>query len=178
MRKPRVARRYAAALMIVAEEQAAIERVAADAALILAAVRQSRELRVFLASPIISAGKKRTVVTEIFGSRIDTLTASFIQMMIAKQRESLLGEVMEQYEALRDEKEGIVNVDVRSAVALSGVQLEKLQAELQRYTRMGVRVRHAIAPELRGGLQFQVGDTVVDASIRRQLELMRERFVR
>jgi len=177
MRNTRVARRYAAALMSVAEEQAVIERVAADAALILHAFRGSRDLRIFLASPVISARKKQSAISEIFGARIDKVTASFIAMMITKQRENLLGEVMEQYETLRDEKEGIVNVDVRSAVALSAPQVEKLQTELQRYTRMGVRVRHTLAPELRGGLQFRVGDTVVDASVKRQLELMRERFV-
>jgi F-type H+-transporting ATPase subunit delta len=43
--------------------------------------------------------------------------------------------------------------------------------------RKKVRVRFAVDMAIKGGLVVRIGDTVLDASVRRQLEILRERFV-
>ena len=177
MKNVRAARRYAAALMSVAEERNAIERIAADLALIEPVLRDVRAFRLFLASPVVSSGKKRAVLTELFGKGICAETASFVNLLVTKQREMVLLEIIEEFQVLREKKLGIVPVDVSTAVELIPVQEEKLRAELEKYTGKSVRLRLSVNGALRGGLRFQVGDTVVDASVRRQLELLHDRFV-
>ncbi len=176
MRNTRVARRYAVALMAVAEEQKAIDGIAADLASVRDTASASRELRVLIASPVVSAGKKRAVLREIFASRIGRVSMAFLDLLVAKQREDLLIEIAEQFEALRDEKLGIVTADVTAATQLGPEQERRLGGGLEHYTGKRVRLRVVLDREIKGGLLVRIGDTVLDASVRRQLEVLRKRF--
>jgi len=177
MKNVRVARRYAMALMEAAEEQDEIERTTKDLDLLDSTLRGSRELRVFLASPIVSAKRKTLVAKELFETSVGRVVLAFVSLMIAKNRARVLADVIEEFKTLRDEKMGIVNVDVKAAVELGTQQEKDLRARLERYTRKKVRVRFALDKVIRGGLVVKIGDTVLDGSIKRQLELLRERFV-
>src|SRR4030067_482013 len=122
MRNVRVARRYAQALMSAVEGAGVLEQAAADMHLIEQAVKGSREFQLFLASPIISLVRKRTVMRELFGSRVGRATMAFLELLVTKNREALLGDIVDQFAALRDEKQGIVEVHVTSAVPLTPAQ--------------------------------------------------------
>ncbi len=177
MRNTRVARRYAQALMISAVSVKAIDDYANDLETIKKVFTGSRELRLFMNRPIVSGEKKMKVFRELFGSQISKATMSFVELLVEKQRESELLEVIEQYFALRDAKYGIVNVDVASAVEITPLQEKSLSQKLEQYTKKKVRVRFALDTALKGGLVVRIGDTVLDSSIKRQLELMREAFI-
>jgi F-type H+-transporting ATPase subunit delta len=81
-----------------------------------------------------------------------------------------------QYHALRDERYGIVNVDVAGAIEITPQQQQRLAEQLERYTRKKVRLRFSIDKALQGGLRVKIGDTVLDATIKHQLELLREKL--
>ncbi len=177
MKNMRVARRYAGALMEAVEEGGRIEPTAADLEVVAAALRGSRDLWLLAQSPVVSPAKKAAVFRAIFASRVGKLTMDFIDLVIAKQREQHLLEIVEQFGQLRDEKMGIVSVDVTSAVELTAPQNSALAGELERYTKKKVRVRVTVDKAIRAGLVVRVGDTVLDASMRRQLELLRARLL-
>ncbi len=176
MRNLRVARRYAVALMSVAESAKLIDRVAADCDGIAGTIRGSRELRLLLASPLVPSAKKKAVFHALFEKSVSSLMLGFLDLMIAKSREIHLADIIDQFAMLRDEKLGIVNVDVTSAVELRPAEESGLAQALEQYTRKKVRVRVTLDKAIRGGLVVRIGDTVLDASIRRQLEILRERF--
>jgi F-type H+-transporting ATPase subunit delta len=176
MKNTRVARRYARALMMTADSPEAIDTIAGDLELIEKALETSRELRLFVARPIVPIDKKKRVFQELFGSRVSTITLSFIELRTEKQRESILPEVIVQYCALRDERYGIVNVDVAGAIEITPQQQQRLAEQLERYTRKKVRLRFSIDKALQGGLRVKIGDTVLDATIKHQLELLREKL--
>jgi F-type H+-transporting ATPase subunit delta len=177
MKNLRVARRYAAALMAAAGADSAVDRTAKDLETIAAVMAASADLRRMVSSPVVSPAKKAAVFGEIFGARVAGGTMEFLDLLIRKQREPHLGDIIEQFGVLRDEKFGIVTVQVTTAVALTAAEEEDLHARLERYTKKKVRVRIAIDAAIRGGLVVRIGDTVLDASIKRQLELLRERFL-
>lgn len=177
MKNSRVARRYAHALMMTAESPKAIDEIAGDLESIKSVLAGSRELRRFIDSPIITAKKKLSILRELFSSRVSKITMSFLELLIEKRREGAILEVIEQYMTLRDSKYGIVNVDVSSAVEISPQQEKSLSEKLEQYTKKKVRVRFALDTALKGGLVVKIGDTVLDASVKRQLELMREQFM-
>ena len=176
MRNLRVARRYAVALMSAAESAKAIDRVAADCATIGGTIRASRELRLMLASPLVPPARKKSVFHALFEATISPLTLGFLDLMTAKSREAHLGDIMDEFGALRDEKLGIVSVDVTSAIEFTPAEEIGLARALEGYTRKKVRVRVTLDKAIKGGLVVRIGDTVLDASIRRQLEILRERF--
>jgi F-type H+-transporting ATPase subunit delta len=178
MKNTRVARRYAQALMLSADSaMSMIDAIAGDLELIKRTLDGSRELRLLLASPVVKSDKKRAVLRELFRSRIGAVTMTFVELLTEKQREGMLSEVIEQFGALRDAKYGIVNVDVASAVEISEQQERSLSAKLEAYTKKKVRLRFALDASLKGGMVVRIGDTVLDASVKRQLEVIRERFV-
>lgn len=178
MRSTRVARRYAQALMMAAEERRTLDATAADLATIDGVIRGSREFRTFLGSPVVSIPRKKSVIQELFGRTVGRETLAFVDLLITKQREALLGEIIEQFSILRDVQMGIANVDVTSAVALTAQQQKALQKELEQRTGKSVRLRVVTDAAIRGGLVVRIGDTVLDASLTRQLERLRERFAR
>lgn len=177
MKNTRVARRYAQALMMTADSPKAIDEIAGDLETIKKVFDGSRELRRFIDSPIISAEKKLSILRELFVSRVSKRAMSFIELLIEKKREDSMLGIVEQYMVLRDAKYGIINVDVSSAVEITPQQGRNLSEKLEEYTKKKVRVRFALDTALKGGLVVKIGDTVLDASIKRQLELMREQFV-
>lgn len=176
MKNYRVARRYAAGLLAAAEEIGAVDAVARDCELLGRVLREAREFRMLVASPVIRPAKKTAVFRELFEGRLHPSTMTFLRLLAAKGREEVLPEIVEQVGALHDERRGIITVEAASAVELGAGQQDALRTELERTTGRTVRVRFRLDPQLRGGLVVRIGDTVLDASIRRQLELLRERL--
>ena len=177
MRNIRAARRYAVALMAVAEEQKAIDRVAADLELIGSVVQNSREMQLLVASPVIAVGKKKAVFRELFAARVAKETVTFLELLLKNRREMLIPEIAVQFAALKDEKYGVVNVEVLSAVDLAPSQEQALREQLERYTRKIVRIRFSRDLSIKGGLLVRIGDTVLDISVKHQLEQLRQRFL-
>ncbi len=144
MTHTRVARRYASALMQASEQSQAREAIAQDLQMIAATLRDSRELRLLVASPIVRAPKKAGVFKALFASRVHPHTMAFIGLLIAKQREGILQETIVQYMNLRDLELSIVNIGIVSAVELTGQQQDALQRQLERYTGKKVRMHLSI----------------------------------
>jgi F-type H+-transporting ATPase subunit delta len=177
MKNVRVARRYAGALIETAEEGRIIDATSADLEIVSSALRSSRELWLLTQSPVVSPAKKAGVFRAIFAPRIGKLTMDFIELVIAKERTQHLMEIVEQFSLLRDEKMGIISVEVTSAVDFTLSQRSKLEGTLERSTGKKVRIRMNVDRAIKAGLIVRIGDTVLDASIRRQLELLKERFI-
>ena len=177
MKNTRVARRYATALMSAAEQQKTIEGTAKDLEVIGKILGESRELRQLVASPIVSPAKKRAILDELFATHISKETLRFIGLLTSKSRESVLAEIVEQFKELHDEKLGVVNIEARISVELNYAQEKDLRGQLERITGKKVRLRFVIDTVMRGGLIIRIGDTVLDASVARQLERMREQFI-
>jgi len=69
-----------------------------------------------------------------------------------------------------------VSVDVRTAIGFSAAQENSLKTQLEAYTQKKVRVSFSLDTMLKGGFVAKVGDTTLDGSIRRQLEILRARL--
>lgn len=172
----RVARRYAQAVMELADEQKQLNRVAEDFEILQRAINESREFIAFLKSPVIKKERKTEIFAALFRTRVSKITMSFLDLLVEKSREDALKQIVEQFFALRDDKLGIVNVDVRAAVDFSKDQHQAIEQRFATMTKKKVRVSFSLDKQLKGGFIARIGDTVYDGSIRRQLELLRERF--
>lgn len=172
----RVARRYAEAALELAEEQKQGERLAGDLEMVWKAIKESPEFLAMLKSPVIPTEKKRVVFAEVFKSRISALAFNFLNMIIDKGREDVLGDIISVYFKLRDDRLGIVTLDVRAATELSSSQRQTIVKRFEEITQKKIRVSFSIDKQLKGGFVARVGDTVYDGSVQRQLELMRDRF--
>lgn len=170
-------RRYAKALLDVAEESGFVEQIAGDLAAIRETVTDSRDLINMVRSPIIKGDTKARVLKEVFKDKLDDTTVLFIDLLCRKKRAALLVDIINEYYALRDEREGIVNIDVTSAVELDGEQSKKLINSLASYTGKKVQARLSLDKGLLGGVTVKIGDTILDGSVKHQLQVLKSALV-
>jgi F-type H+-transporting ATPase subunit delta len=172
----RVARRYAEAAIELAEEQKQGERLAGDLELIQKAMKESAELQSFLKSPVISKEKKRAVLAALFKAKVGALAFDFLNLLVEKGREDVLENILVEYFKMRDDRLGVMTLDLRAAVELTNDQQETIAKRFEGITRKKIRVVFSVDRKLKGGFVARVGDTVYNGSVLRQLELLRNRF--
>ena len=176
MKNTRVALRYAQALLEAAEGQGVLEAVLNDASLLRRYLSQSRDLRLFLRSPVISGDMKVATLRSIFEASVAPLTMQFLLLLIDKKREEVLPEVMDELFRLHDERQGIVSLELQAATDLSENHRSAILRRFEQITGKTVRVSFSVDATLKGGVLARVGDTVYDGSVKRQLEMLREQF--
>jgi len=176
MMQSRAAYRYALSLLSVAGETGRIDTVSNDIAMIEKMIGTSPDFALFLKTPVISTMKKKGVLEIILRDRVDPLTMNFLRLLATKKRESVLPEIIRQFYRLRDERLGILDVTARTAVPFTKNQEDDLVKRINRVTNKKVRIHFIEDPSLKGGFTIQYDDTVWDASVRRQLESLRQKF--
>ncbi len=173
-----IARRYATSLLESAAEKKILDSVSEDVELIASALRTNPQLERVLSSPVVKPQVKLAIMDEIFKSKVSTDTIKFIHFLVEKGREDLLSSIIKLYMDLRDERLGIVNVDVKSPIPLSDDQIKELKNKLEIYLEKKVRCSFQIDEKMLGGFIVKVDDTVFDASLAHQLELLKKQFLK
>jgi F-type H+-transporting ATPase subunit delta len=167
------ARVYAEALFDVAKDKGKLDAVRCELAQFVDAVDGNRELQVFFFSPYFSsaekvAGLKRAV------SDADAELLNFLELLIEKQRMPEIFRIRRQLDELWKQENKRIDVTVTSAVTLEPAVVEKVGEEIERQTGQKVDLSSRVDAEILGGIVLQVGNKVLDASIRSRLEKLRK----
>jgi len=176
MSQVRIARRYAKALIGIAQDKKELVRVGEDFQLIHNLTKESRDFQLFLKSPVIRKEKKISIFEEMFGKRVHAVSLLFLGFLVEKGREAILPAIITQFFLVMDENLGIVSIDVCAAVDLSEHQQGEIETRFEKITRKKIRATYSIDKQLLGGFVVKVGDTMFDGSVKHQLRLLRERF--
>lgn len=173
-----VARRYARALYQEAERQGRLDVVEADVQVLRDSLDASPELGRFFRSPVVSGQKKKAVVRSLFEERLGALAYRFVQLLVEKEREDVLAEILQAYRVLLDEQQGVIEVRARAARPLDADNRARLAKAVEDLTGQKARLEVEHDPTLLGGVVLRLGDTVYDGSVRHQLSSLRERLKR
>jgi F-type H+-transporting ATPase subunit delta len=169
MRDIKVASRYAKSLLAIAIEENSLEELYKDMQFIQKVCSENRELVLLLKSPIVKSDKKQTVVTEVFGKQISKISNTFISLILAKKRESILADIAVAFVDAYKEHNNITTAHVTSAVALSKGQKDAVIKVLQSEGKEKVDLIEIVDSEIIGGMILRVGDRQVDESIKKKL---------
>jgi F-type H+-transporting ATPase subunit delta len=175
MQDTRVAIRYAKSFLGLVAEKGGLEEAYRDMSLIHGAVTGSRELRVMLKSPIITADKKVEVLNAIFKG-LGQPTQLFLELLTRKGREGVLGEVTESFIRQYKTLKGITTAKVVSAAVLTEEMQQRIVALVTKEVGGVVELELSIDPELIGGFVLSVGDRQLDNSILSKVNAMRQEF--
>lgn len=178
MSEYKVSRRYATSLLESAIEKNMLDSIALDIELVASTLEANKQLILALSNPVIKPNIKLKVLEEIFRTRVNSDTMNFLEFLVEKNREDLLGNISRIFLEMRDEHQGIVNVEVFSASVFSDEQTEELKTNLERLLNKKVRLSFKIKSEIIGGFIAKVNDTVFDASLIHQLELLKAQFLK
>lgn len=172
----RVSYRYANSLMQLAEEKGILKKISDDADLIFNTLNASKELRTVLKSPVVKLNDKKNLLSKIFEGKVSGETLSFLSFVTEKNREDILFDIFKEFTALVDKKNGVVKAKVVSAVSLNDESQKKIVENLEKKTNKKVTANYGVDSNLIGGFIVRVEDTVYDASVRQQLNLLRKKF--
>jgi len=177
MTNRKVARKYNLALYFTAEELKSVDKVKQDLYDIKKSIEGSKELSNFILTPVISAEKKTNVFKAMFEGKVDDLTIRFLVFLCEKNRINLLFDIADDFQALVNEKQGIVLAKVKTAIDITDSEKKALIDKLKLYTGKDIKATFTVDPAIKGGFIASVDDRIIDASIIRQLELLKERFL-
>lgn len=174
-----ISKRYARALLDLAVQHHAVSQFEAEILNVAELFRAVPEFRRTITHPVLSRSKKKEFIRTTFANRLSQHLIEFLCFLVEKNRGEYVPDIAAVFDALADEYEGVVRVDVRSARPLSDAQRASL---LTRVTRLvggrKVELRPALDPALLGGSVVQIGDTVLDGSLAHRLKTLRESLIR
>jgi F-type H+-transporting ATPase subunit delta len=163
-----VARPYAEAAFRLADEQAELGKWSQMLAA-LGAVAEDERVRRAVADPNLTDARVAGLFIAILGGQLSADAENFVRVLAKNSRLELLPQIRVQFEALKNEREGVIEAEVQSAFELSDAQLADLVARLEKKTGRKVRAKVSIDRELIGGVKVVLGDKVIDGSARAQL---------
>lgn len=178
MKGVRAAKRYAKALMQLANENNSLNSVVADVKMIHKLIEDSNDLSMLLSSPLIKSDKKHSILTAIFDGKVNILTMKFIQLLVNHNRESSLDVTMQEFVSIYNEKNNIAKVSLTSATALNTVSREMILKTIkEKYNFSEIQLDETVDSDLLGGLIMRIGDKQLDASIQGQLRKIENELV-
>ena len=167
------ARRYAKALLDVlypAKAETGLEQLRNFTAVLA----QNTDAQLVFENPTVSTDRRKDLLSKIGDNlELDTPMRNFLGLLIERNRLDLLRQIVSTYEKLLDEKLGVIQARVTTALALDSAQQSEVVARLQALTGKKVRMEVSVDPALIGGIVAEVGTTIYDGSIRQQLQTFR-----
>ena len=172
-----IAQVYARSLFEVAQEHDKLDEVRDQIGQFADALGESRELQTFFFSPYFSTEeKKKGLDTALDGA--DETVENFLGLLIENHRMPALFRVRRELDAMWQDVNKLLPVQITSAVELDGAVTRQIGDEIGRQTGRKVDLTSTVDPDVLGGLVVRVGNSILDASVRTRLERLRKQVAR
>ncbi|WP_207492136.1 ATP synthase F1 subunit delta [Aridibaculum aurantiacum] len=177
MLNPRLAGRYAKSLIDLAVERNQLEQVHTDMQYMRALIKGSKEFAALLRSPVVPVDTKTKAIGAVTKGKLSDLSTAFINLLVSKNREYYLVDIVEaavdQYNALK----GIHRVKLTTAVPVSEDVKKSIISKIKRDTNLqDIELETSVKEELIGGFVLEFNNNLVDASIVRDLRDVKKQF--
>jgi F-type H+-transporting ATPase subunit delta len=165
-------RTYARALYAAAKEADRLDAVREELGDFVEAQRQVPELRELLRNPQLDQRVKASLFEELLGGD-EQLVRNFLLLLAEKNRAGEVDEIAREFERLVAQEEGILDVQVTTAVELSDEEARNVIEQIEKASGRKVEATHTVDPDLIGGIVLQAGSLRLDASVRGRLNRLR-----
>jgi F-type H+-transporting ATPase subunit delta len=168
---------YARSLFEVASEQDKLDLVRDQLGAFADALSETRELQVFFFSPYFSTQEKQDGLERVVADA-DPAVMNFLKLLIETHRMPVLFRIRANYDALWEEENKLLPVQITSAVELDEGIVRQLGDRISEQTDRKVELAAEVDPDILGGIVVQVGNSVLDASVRNRLEQLRRQVLK
>lgn len=177
MLNPRLAGRYAKSLVDLAVERNQLEAVYQDMVYLQAVCKASREFVILLKSPVIPVDKKNKALTAVTAGKISELTAAFNKLLISKNREFYLPEIVDAFIDQYNTIKGIHKVKLTTAAPVSDDVKRAIVSKMKTETSLeNIELESVVKEELIGGFILEYNNNLLDVSIQRDLRDIKAQF--
>jgi F-type H+-transporting ATPase subunit delta len=171
-----LSRRYARALFNVATRKQAVDRVAEDLRSMVELLKAEPRLQGFLLSPSVPAESVDALLQTAVSKHVSPISLHFLQLLHRKGRFDHFTEITEAFIEEVETSRGILKAVVTTATRLDSAAESKLRAGLERTTGKEIRLETRIDPDVLGGVVVVLRERLIDGSVRRDLERLREQL--
>ena len=168
-----IARVYAESLFDVAKEKGNLDEVHTQLGEIADTLDSDRDLQVFFFSPYFSSTEKREGIGKAISGAEDELV-NFLELLAEKHRMPALFRIRRRFDELWAKENERLSVTVTSAIELDDTIVKSIGDEIERKTGKTIELNSKVDESIIGGLVLQVGNRVLDASIRSRLNKLRK----
>jgi F-type H+-transporting ATPase subunit delta len=168
-----IAEVYARSLFEVAQEHDVLDEVHDELGEFAEALDQSRDLQVFFFSPYFSSEEKKDGIAKIVEGA-DERFVRFLELLAERHRIPALFRIRREFDDLWAEENKLLPVTITSAVELDKSTVKRIGDEIQDRTGRRIELTTSVDPDVIGGLAMQVGNLIMDATIRARLERLRK----
>jgi F-type H+-transporting ATPase subunit delta len=172
-----IARVYAEALFDVAKENGDLDRVREELGEFADVLSDDREMQVFFFSPYFSSAEKREGLEKAVSGASEEFV-NFLDLLTEKHRMPLIFRINRQFDEMWKRENRQLDVTLTSAVELDPKVVKDVGAAIEKQTGRSVELDSRVDDGILGGLVLQVGNMVLDASIRNRLEKLRKSVAR
>ena len=165
---------YAEALLAVASDEQQLDEVADELFRFARVLEGSDELREALTDPHLPAARRQQIVEDLLSGKATDVTVSLISMVVGVGRGRDLPRIIDRLVEVSAKRNQRSVAEIRSAIELTDDQRARLGAALEQATGGPVEVKVIVDPTVLGGIVTQIGDTVIDGSVRHRLSQLRE----
>ncbi|HLM64256.1 MAG TPA: ATP synthase F1 subunit delta [Acidimicrobiales bacterium] len=164
---------YAEALFSVARAEGTLGEVEDELFDFSQTLSGSDQLRDALTDPHIPASRRQQIVEDLLGRRASSTTVALVSLVVGTGRSRELPAIIRELVEMSAREANKEVAEVRSAVPLTADQRDRLTKALNEATGKQVEVRVVIDPSVLGGVVAQIGDTVIDGSVRSRLDQLK-----
>jgi F-type H+-transporting ATPase subunit delta len=168
---------YATALIELANERNLTQSIAEDLGGLRQVLADSPSFRQFLSDPSVSETERSDLLKKVFAGKLQPLLEHFLDVVAAKGRLGHLDQIADAYDELFDEQLGKIEVDVTVAQKLSPEQLEDVRQKVSAALKKDAVVHQYVDESIIGGLVLRVQDKLIDASVKTQIQKLREQLL-
>ncbi len=168
----KVARRYAEAVFSLAKEQNQIDLYQQQLTLVLDSLEAVPELKSYFCNFLVPNQEKKDILEKIFKEDLNENILHFLFLLVDKKREANFESIVAEFAILADEARNIKNAEIYTAQELPKRELRALEMRLTKATGKKIRLNAHVDPELLGGVKLRIEDKIVDATIKKRLQLL------
>lgn len=165
--------KYAQAIYELAAETNLLDQVEMELKLVDSTINEYSDLATIIYHPRVLVQTKKETLTKIFGQDVSDVVLKFLMLLVDKRREMALPEIIREFVKLANNARNIVEAQVTTAMPLDSAQETALINKLSLVTGKAIILKKQIDKTIIGGVIVQIGDKLIDGSIARQLQMLK-----
>lgn len=165
-----VSERYAQALLELVSDNLSKEDILKELLDITESVKGSGDLNKVMTSPVISDDEKKNVISKLFENTTNKVILNFLKLLVDKNRFSMLESITKEYKNEINRLNNLLSINVTSAIDLTADEKSAIKDKLSNILNKNIELEWATNPDIIAGLVFEVGDNIIDNSLRHKLQ--------
>lgn len=165
-----VSERYAQALLELVSDNLSKEDILKELLDITESVKGSGDLNKVMTSPVISNDEKKNVISKLFENTTNKVISNFLKLLVDKNRFSMLESITKEYKNEINRLNNLLSINVTSAIDLTEDEKSAIKNKLSNILNKNIELEWATNPDIIAGLVFEVGDNIIDNSLRHKLQ--------